>query len=114
MGIIVKVEPVWEAISKKLLGIECVPFREKERMIKRAGKAAYEAAQKETTWFLLYGGSSTDGRGEPKFEGRTTDKKKAIKFFKRDGGSPYSLDEVKVVTDKSIHTVRDISEFVNL
>lgn len=43
----VSTDPVLEAIARKLLGIETVPFAEKEKMIKRAAKAAREAARIE-------------------------------------------------------------------
>lgn len=107
----VKIHPVWEAISKKLLGIETVPFREKERMIKRAGKAAYEAAKQDLTWYLLYGGTSTDGRGDPKFKGRTTDSKEALKFFKETRKSPYDIGRVIIITETTKKVASDESCF---
>jgi hypothetical protein len=41
----VKTDPVLEAIAKKLIGIEQVPKAEQAKMIKRAAKAAKEAAE---------------------------------------------------------------------
>lgn len=40
--IIVKTDPVYEAILKKLIGIDGVPIEERIEMIKRAAKAGAE------------------------------------------------------------------------
>lgn len=50
-------------------------------------------------WFLLFGGSSPDGRGEPKFIERTTNKRKAKSHYKKCEKDPYSTGQVMIVTD---------------
>lgn len=53
-------------------------------------------------WFLLYGGTSVDGRGPGEYVGRTTDKQKAIKRFREVRKSPYSVGYVEIITDRSV------------
>lgn len=53
----------------------------------------------EGDWYLLYDGSSVDGRGDPTYKGRTKSKKKAIKHFKEVKSSPYSCGRVVIVND---------------
>lgn len=55
------------------------------------------------TWYLLFGGSSPDGRGEGGYVGRTIDKKLAFKHFNRISKDPYSTGYVTVITDTSVH-----------
>lgn len=52
----------------------------------------------EPTWYLLYGGSSEDGRGPGVYEGRTTDVSVALKHHKKID-SPYSTGYITAVTD---------------
>lgn len=52
--------------------------------------------------YLLFDGTSTDGRGAPKYIGRTTDKKKAEKHYKS-CQSPYSTGKIMVLTDDSFY-----------
>jgi len=54
----------------------------------------------EETWYLLYDGSSADGRGQGTYAGRTTDKKKAVSYFKKCKADPYSTGGVDIVTDR--------------
>ena len=61
----------------------------------------------EGTWYLLFDGSSPDGRGNPNYIGRTTDKKKAVAHYKK-CKSPYSTGKVIIVTDDR-HTQMDQS-----
>lgn len=58
------------------------------------------------TWFLLFDGSSPDGRGQPDFAGRTTDKAKAKKHYEACRKNPYSVGQVIIVTDHS-HKMAD-------
>lgn len=51
------------------------------------------------TWFLLFGGSSADGRGPGNYEGRTTDASVALKHFNKVQADPYSTGYVQVITD---------------
>lgn len=50
-------------------------------------------------WFLLYDGSSPDGRGHPEFVGRTTDPKEAKAHWEK-CQNPYSTGKVVIVTDE--------------
>lgn len=52
-------------------------------------------------WYLLFDGSSPDGRGEPEFIGRTLHKEVAKKHFEKVDGNPYSTGKVMIVTDFS-------------
>jgi hypothetical protein len=53
-----------------------------------------------SAWFVLYDGSSPDGRGQGQFCGRTTDPHKALEHFKECKSNPYSTGSVLIVTDK--------------
>lgn len=50
-------------------------------------------------WYLLFDGSSPDGRGEPKYVGRTTHKEEAKKHFNKVESSPYSTGKVMIAND---------------
>ncbi len=50
-------------------------------------------------WYLLYGGSSEDGRGPGRYEGRTVDHQEALLHFIKVKSSPYSTGRVLVITD---------------
>jgi hypothetical protein len=50
-------------------------------------------------WFLLFDGSSPDGRGDPDYIGRTTDKAKAKAHAKKCSENPYCTGYVVVCTD---------------
>ena len=51
-------------------------------------------------WFILYDGTSPDGRGSPQFCGRTTDPIEARKHFLKCDSDPYSTGRVRIVTDR--------------
>lgn len=51
------------------------------------------------TWYLLFGGSSVDGRGTGEYVGRTTDKKAAQKHWQKCKKNPCSVGGVVIVTD---------------
>lgn len=54
----------------------------------------------EPTWYLLYGGTSEDGRGNAVYEGRTTDVDVALKHRKKlDKAGSYSTGHIMAVTD---------------
>ena len=50
-------------------------------------------------WFLLYDGSSVDGRGSPDYFGRTKDRKLAMEWLKERETNPYSIARVMIITD---------------
>ena len=52
-------------------------------------------------WYLLYNGTSTDGRGIPVYCGRTTSEDEARRYLETTK-TPYSFGKVDVVTDTSI------------
>lgn len=54
------------------------------------------------TWYLLYGGQSTDGRGDGIYMGRTTDERKAKRHQKICSSSHYSTGYVIIITDQSV------------
>ena len=58
----------------------------------------------EHTWFLLFDGSSVDGRGFPRYIGRTIDKYAARLHYDNVKNNPYSIGKVEIITDNS-HTV---------
>lgn len=55
----------------------------------------------EHTWFLLFEGSSVDGRGSPKYVGRTIDKHAARTHYINVKNNPYSIGKVEIITDNS-------------
>lgn len=56
--------------------------------------------------FLLYGGSSADGRGQPEYEGRTADAREAYEHWKRLDADYSSTGEVRRITATEQHTMR--------
>lgn len=52
-------------------------------------------------WYLLFDGSSPDGRGYPKFVGRTTNKAEAKKHHEKVSRDPYSTGMVMIANDNS-------------
>ena len=61
-------------------------------------------------WFLLYDGTSVDGRGNPHYAGRTLDIKVAKAHLRKCMRDPYSIGNVRVVTDESIILPRTLQE----
>ena len=53
------------------------------------------------TWFLLYGGNSSDGRGQGVYCGRTIDKHRAKKHYDSCKDNPYSTGKVVIVSDRN-------------
>ena len=53
------------------------------------------------TWYLLYTGTSTDGRGPGVYVGRTTSKLTAYHHYQTERANPYSTGGVQIVTDTS-------------
>ena len=62
------------------------------------------------TLYVLYGSSSCDGRGNPYYIGRTKDKKVAKAHFNKCKKNPYSIGEVRIMTDKTFHTVMSVKD----
>lgn len=52
-------------------------------------------------WYLLFDGTSPDGRGEPKYVGRTSHKRLAKKHFDSvdRNKNPYSTGKVMIAND---------------
>lgn len=51
-------------------------------------------------WYLLFGGSSVDGRGEGKYIGRTLNRNEAIAHFYQCNSDPYSTGYVLIISDE--------------
>lgn len=49
-------------------------------------------------WYLMYDGSSPDGRGGAKYFGRTTDREIAEEFYLSNKKNPYWTGYVDIVT----------------
>lgn len=62
-------------------------------------------------WYLLYGGQSPDGRGEPKYVGRTIDKKVALAHFNKVKKSAYSSGKVVICTDTKLAMAISVEDF---
>ncbi|ATW62742.1 hypothetical protein SCBWM1_gp58 [Synechococcus phage S-CBWM1] len=56
-------------------------------------------------WFLLFSGTSVDGRGTGKYSSRTTEESVALSHLKNECSSPYSTGSVHIVGDDSIYIV---------
>ena len=55
-------------------------------------------------WYLLYGGSSADGRGDAVYKGRTIEKSEALAFYvKHIKDNPYSTGKVQIITNQYIY-----------
>jgi hypothetical protein len=50
-------------------------------------------------WYLLFGGTSSDGRGEPRYIGRTSHKAVAKEHFEGINSNPYSTGKVMIAND---------------
>lgn len=55
--------------------------------------------ENKAMWYLLFDGSSEDGRGEPTYVGRTKHQALAYKHFKKVSKSPYSTGKVMIAND---------------
>ena len=62
------------------------------------------------TIYVLYGGTSCDGRGNPTYVGRTTDMKEAREHLKKGQSNPYSIGSVWAMTDTEFHMIRESCE----
>lgn len=51
------------------------------------------------TWYLLYDGSSPDGRGMPDYIGRTLSREEAKAHHWKCWNDDYSIGRVKIITD---------------
>lgn len=52
-----------------------------------------------SVWYLMFQGSSPDGRGDCDYCGRTTSKKMAHQHFMNISRNPYSTGKVLIVND---------------
>lgn len=52
-------------------------------------------------WYLLYNGTSEDGRGVPKYAGRTSNPYEALSFYRTQikKAGPYAIGQIKRFTD---------------
>lgn len=66
----------------------------------------------DEVWFLLEGGSSPDGRGPGRYEGRTTKVVDAVKHYKKVKKNPYSTGRVIVITDTKHTMIHQIEDFL--
>jgi len=60
---------------------------------------AEDMNKKNEKWYLLFEGSSPDGRGDPNYKGRTKSATKAKEHFDKCANNPYSTGKVVIVTD---------------
>lgn len=67
-----------------------------------------ERVMTEAPWYLLFDGSSDDGRGEGQYIGRTTDKNVAMKHYSKCKSNPYSTGKVIKITSNSYARLSDI------
>ena len=63
------------------------------------------------TWFLLFDGSSPDGRGFSHYVGRTQDKKVARQHFDRCESSPYCTGGVRFATDSNYGVIDAVTDW---
>jgi hypothetical protein len=61
-------------------------------------------------WFVLFGGSSVDGRGEGSFLRRTTDASEAAAHFQKCANDFYSIGYVLKITDAWCEKCRSVDE----
>lgn len=73
-----------------------------------------ESSSEEQTWFILYGGTSVDGRGHEAFVERTTNSKVAKRHLKRNEKNPYFVGSVDVITDEAKRKVFSVDELKKL
>jgi hypothetical protein len=55
----------------------------------------------EPAWYLVFAGSSCDGRGTPSFKKRTFDREEAVASYRAYVCSPYAFGHVIEVTDST-------------
>jgi hypothetical protein len=60
----------------------------------------------EPTWYLVFAGSSCDGRGDPDFKGRTTDRLDAISLYRKFVCSSYDFGRIVEVTATTYKQLR--------
>lgn len=63
------------------------------------------------TWYVLYGGTSTDGRGSPEFVCRTTNGFEAFRWFNNQTANPYSIGCVDIISDTGIKRAVSVKDF---
>ena len=65
------------------------------------------------TWYLLYGGSSGDGRGDGEYVGRTCNISVAARHYREISKNPYSTGYVTVITDEEFVPYSSLMEDYN-
>ncbi len=68
-------------------------------------------------WFILYEGSSVDGRGHPNYFKRTLLVDEASEFLRLNEKDPYSISKVDVVTltaHRSFYRENDLITYLGL
>lgn len=63
------------------------------------------------TWFLLYDGTSEDGRGLGYYCGRTTDAKLAKLHYDKCRSSSYNTGYVDIVTDNKLERASSFTDW---
>lgn len=66
---------------------------------------------KNPDWYLLFGGTSEDGRGVPVYKSRTTLPEAALTFYRKEikAGGGYSTGKVEKITDRTIERMSEES-----
>ena len=62
------------------------------------------------TWYALFGGESADGRGTPRYVGRTVNFSTAKAHYLRVANNPYSTGRVVILTDTEMR-VAEAADF---
>lgn len=57
-------------------------------------------------WYLLFDGSSPDGRGTANYIGRTLSRQEAKRFLKKNSDNPYWTGYVLIVTDTTAYRMK--------
>lgn len=77
-------------------------------------KISTNHADCQPMWFLLFGGSSVDGRGQGAYVGRATDVTIARQHYMRVQHDPYSTGYVMIVTDTAMKRVINLGDLPEL
>lgn len=64
---------------------------------------------KKEDWYLLFGGTSEDGRGTSVYKSRTVNADMALTFYQREikAAGSYSVGKVEKVTDRTIERMSE-------
>jgi hypothetical protein len=61
-------------------------------------------------WYLLFDDMSEDGKGSPKYIGRTLLKQEAIRHLRKVKANPYSIGNVMIVTPDRMFSAMNESD----